>query len=43
MFQNLTDNIAINNKDVKENKKYNLEKIKDLISIQNIIIYILSF
>ena len=23
MFQNLTDNIAINNKDVKENKKYN--------------------
>ena len=43
MFQNLTDNIALNNKDVKENKKYNLEKIKDLISIQNIIIYILSF
>lgn len=43
MFQNLTDNIAINNKDVKENRKYNLEKIKDLISIQNIIIYILSF
>lgn len=43
MFQNLADNITLNEKDVKENKKYNLEKLKDLISIQNVIIYILSF
>ncbi len=43
MFQNLADNINLNDRDVKENKRYDLEKVKELISIQNVIIYILAF
>ena len=41
MFQNLADNIELNNKDVKVNNKK--EIIKEIFTIQNIIIYIISF
>ena len=40
MFQNLAENIELNHKDVKVNK---LELLKDIFTLQNIIIYILSF
>lgn len=45
MFQNLANSAEeLNKKDVKEkNKNINLDKIKDIFTIQNIIIYILSF
>lgn len=45
MFQNLANRAEeLNKKDVKEkNKNINLDKIKDIFTIQNIIIYILSF
>lgn len=40
MFQNLADNIELDQKDVKVNK---LEFLKDVFTVQNIIIYVLSF
>lgn len=42
MFQNLADNIELNQKDVKVNTS-KLEILKRIFTVQNIIIYILSF
>ena len=41
MFQNLADNIEINQKEEKVNNKKNI--LKDILTIQNMIIYVLSF
>ncbi len=41
MFQNLAENIELNKKDVKVNNKK--EILKEIFTIQNIIVYILSF